>query len=145
MKTPLDTGFIHDISRLDILRQKAASGEQSDDAMRAAAEQFEALFTQMLFKSMRQANEAFESDLVDNRTSKFYQQMADEQLSSALSPEGSLGLADLIVQQFKGSQSSEPMDTGSNTASDRIKLAPISPFPPALGDEEKEAVQEGLE
>ncbi|OEE61008.1 flagellar rod assembly protein/muramidase FlgJ [Enterovibrio norvegicus FF-454] len=145
MKTPLDTGFIHDISRLDILRQKAASGEQSDDAMRAAAEQFEALFTQMLFKSMRQANEAFESDLVDDRTSKFYQQMADEQLSSALSREGSLGLADLIVQQFKGSQSSEPMETGSNTASDRIQLAPISPLPPALADEEQKAAQEGLE
>lgn len=127
MKAPLDTGFIHDLSRLDVLRQKAANGEQSDDALRAAAEQFEALFTQMLFKSMRQANEAFESDLIDNRTSKFYEQMADEQLTSSLSREGSLGLADLIVQQFKGLQNSEPMDVGVNPASDRIRLEPGQP------------------
>ncbi|KXF81289.1 flagellar assembly peptidoglycan hydrolase FlgJ [Enterovibrio coralii] len=130
MKAPLDTGFIHDLSRLDVLRQKAANGEQSDDAMRAAAEQFEALFTQMLFKSMRQANEAFESDLIDNRTSKFYEQMADEQLSSALSSEGSLGLADLIVEQFKGLQNSEPMDVANNPASERINLDRVIPLTP---------------
>lgn len=136
MKAPLDTGFIHDLSRLDILRQKAANGEQSDDALHAAAEQFEALFTQMLFKSMRSANEAFESDLIDNRTSKFYEQMADEQLSSALSREGSLGLADLIVQQFKGLQNSEPMDVGDNSASDRIRLQPTLPLAPNMTEEE---------
>ncbi|STO56788.1 flagellar assembly peptidoglycan hydrolase FlgJ [Grimontia hollisae] len=135
MKAPLDTGFIHDLSRLDVLRQKAASGEQSDDALRAAAEQFEALFTQMLFKSMRSANEAFESDLIDNRTSKFYEQMADEQLSSALSREGSLGLADLIIQQFKGLQS-EPMDVGNNSASERIRLQPTMPPAPNMTEDE---------
>ncbi|CZF77126.1 flagellar assembly peptidoglycan hydrolase FlgJ [Grimontia marina] len=139
MKAPLDTGFIHDLSRLDILRQKASNGEQSDDALHAAAEQFEALFTQMLFKSMRSANEAFESDLIDNRTSKFYEQMADEQLSSALSREGSLGLADLIVQQFKGSQNSEPMDVGDNSASDRIRLQPTIPLAPNVTEDEAEA------
>lgn len=142
MKAPLDTGFIHDLSRLDVLRQKAASGEQSDDALRAAAEQFEALFTQMLFKSMRSANEAFESDLIDNRTSKFYEQMADEQLSSALSREGSLGLADLIIQQFKGLQNSEPMDVGNNSASERIRLQPT--MPPAPNMTEDEAAEQML-
>lgn len=138
MKTPIDTGFIHDLSRLDALRQKASNGdgEQSDEAMRAAAEQFEAIFTQMLFKSMRDANDAFKSDLIDNRTSKFYEQMADEQLSSALSREGSLGLADLIVQQFKGAQG-EPMDVGANTASGRIDLSPTLRLPPVNTDEEQ--------
>ncbi|MDD1783287.1 flagellar assembly peptidoglycan hydrolase FlgJ [Enterovibrio sp. ZSDZ35] len=144
MKAPLDTGFIHDLSRLDVLRQKAANGEQSDDAMRAAAEQFEALFTQMLFKSMRQANEAFESDLIDDRTSKFYEQMADEQLSSALSREGSLGLADLIVQQFKGSQNSEPMDVANNPASQRINLDKISPLAPVGSPENSPVLTEGV-
>ncbi|PMN67279.1 flagellar assembly peptidoglycan hydrolase FlgJ [Enterovibrio norvegicus] len=137
MKTPIDTGFIHDLSRLDSLRQKASNGDgkQSDEAMRAAAEQFEAIFTQMLFKSMREANDAFKSDLIDNRTSKFYEQMADEQLSSALSREGSLGLADLIVQQFKSAQG-EPMDVGENTASGRIDLLPTLRVPPVNTDEE---------
>ena len=110
MKTPIDTGFIHDLSQLDTLRQKASNPKESDEALFEAAKQFEAIFTQMLFKSMRDANEAFESDLVDNRTSKFYRQMADEQLSSALSREGSLGLAELIVQQFKIPEKNEIRD-----------------------------------
>lgn len=126
MKMPIDTGFIHDISQLDKLRQQAASSENADDALRAAAEQFEAIFTQMLFKSMRQANEAFESDLVDNRTSKFFQQMADEQLSSTLSQQGSLGLADLIVQQFKGINN-DVVDTTNNLENKRPKLNILSP------------------
>ncbi|ODP99741.1 flagellar assembly peptidoglycan hydrolase FlgJ [Salinivibrio sp. SS2] len=110
MKSPVDSQFVHDISQLDSLRQKAVSGKDGDEkaALRAAAEQFESLFTQMLFKSMREANEAFESDLIDNRTSKFYEQMADEQLASELSREGSLGLADMIVQQLGSAQSGEP-------------------------------------
>ncbi|MGL5335201.1 MAG: flagellar assembly peptidoglycan hydrolase FlgJ, partial [Enterovibrio sp.] len=43
------------------------------------------------------------------RTSKFYQQLADEQLSSALSSRGSLGLADMIVKQFQSLQDAKPM------------------------------------
>ncbi len=102
MKSPVDSQFVHDISQLDSLRRQATKGGEGDEsaALRAAAEQFEALFTQMLFKSMRDANEAFESDLIDDRTSKFYEQMADEQMASELSREGSLGLADMIVAQL---------------------------------------------
>jgi flagellar rod assembly protein/muramidase FlgJ len=102
MKSPVDSQFVHDISQLDSLRRQATKGGEGDEsaALRTAAEQFEALFTQMLFKSMRDANEAFESDLIDDRTSKFYEQMADEQMASELSREGSLGLADMIVAQL---------------------------------------------
>lgn len=112
MQTPIDTAFIHDLSQLDKLRQKSLSSEGADDALLEAAKQFEAIFTQMLFKSMRDANAAFESDLVDNRTSKFYQEMADEQLSSALSREGSLGIAEMIYQQLKGPE--DPKDKATS-------------------------------
>ncbi len=63
MKNPNDIGFIHDISSLDSLRQKAVKegkdGEQ--EALHAAARQFESIFTSMMLKSMREANEGFES------------------------------------------------------------------------------------
>ena len=106
MKLPVDTGFIHDLSQLDSLRKQATTGTSGDQqkALQGAANQFESIFTQMLFKSMRDANQAFKSDLIDNRTTQFYQQMADEQMSSALSNQGALGLADLIVSQLKGAQ-----------------------------------------
>ena len=100
MNTVVNPHFIHEISQLDRIRQQGQNPAEAKDALRTAATQFEALFTQRLFSSMRKANEAFESNLLDNRTTKLYQQLADEQLASQLSTEGALGLADLIVEQF---------------------------------------------
>ena len=101
MKTT-SPGFIHDIANLDRLR--AGIGEDENQSLRAAAQQFEAIFTQMLFKSMRQANEAFESDLMSSSNTKFFEQMHDEQMASELSSTGTLGLADMIVAQLGGEE-----------------------------------------
>lgn len=97
-----DIGFIHDIAGLDKLRQKAVDGDEASEkaALTAAAKQFEAIFTSMLFKSMRDANSTFESGLMDSQNQQFYRQMMDEQMSSELSSSGSLGLADMIVAQL---------------------------------------------
>ncbi|ORT49335.1 flagellar rod assembly protein FlgJ [Vibrio sp. qd031] len=104
--TTQDVGFIHDLASLDSLRQKAVAGdEDSKEALTAAAKQFEAIFTNMLFKSMRDANSGFESDLMNSQNQSFYRQMLDEQMSSELSANGSLGLADMIVKQLQAAQS----------------------------------------
>lgn len=97
-----DIGFIHDIAGLDKLRQNAVGGDETSEkaALTAAAKQFEAIFTSMLFKSMRDANSTFESGLMDSQNQQFYRQMMDEQMSSELSSSGSLGLADMIVAQL---------------------------------------------
>lgn len=106
IKNPNDIGFIHDISSLDKLRKKAVQGDAESEqaALHAAARQFESIFTSMLFKSMREANSAFESDLMSSQNQDFYQQMLDEQMSSELSSSGSLGLADMIVKQLSANQ-----------------------------------------
>ncbi|MEF1292028.1 flagellar assembly peptidoglycan hydrolase FlgJ [Vibrio sp. M260118] len=97
-----DIGFIHDIASLDKLRKQAVDGDEAGEkaALTAAAKQFEAIFTSMLFKSMRDANSSFESGLMDSQNQQFYRQMMDEQMSSELSASGSLGLADMIVAQL---------------------------------------------
>ncbi len=105
MKDYVDPGFIHDLSSLDRLRAGVNTDEES--SLRSAATQFEAIFTNMLFKSMRDANAAFESDLTDGRQRQFFEQMHDEQMSSELSATGSLGLADLIVEQLSAGQNEE--------------------------------------
>ncbi|TMX42706.1 flagellar assembly peptidoglycan hydrolase FlgJ [Vibrio sp. Hep-1b-8] len=97
-----DIGFIHDIANLDKLRKKAVEGDEGSEkeALAAAAKQFEAIFTNMLFKSMRDANSTFESGLMDSQNQQFYRQMMDEQMASELSASGSLGLADMIIAQL---------------------------------------------
>ncbi|MEL0656408.1 flagellar assembly peptidoglycan hydrolase FlgJ [Pseudoalteromonas issachenkonii] len=103
----LDKQNFFDLGNLDSLRKEAlTSGNASTDASKAAlkkaAAQFEAIFTQMLLKGMRKANEAFEDkDSPFNSSGvKFFEEMHDQQLSTELSSNGSLGLADLIVQQL---------------------------------------------
>lgn len=103
--TYVDTGFIHDLSQLDKLRQGGQANDKN--ALKAAASQFESVFTQMLFKSMRESNAAFKSDLMSSSTLDFYEQMRDEQMSSELANTNSLGLADLIVQQLGGQTDTE--------------------------------------
>lgn len=91
---------VHDLGGLNSLREAATSGQ--DGALEEAAKQFEAIFVQMLLKSMRQAQDAladedspFNSDQV-----KFYRDMHDQQLATDLSTNGSIGLAEIIVQQM---------------------------------------------
>lgn len=126
MKTT-DPGFVHDISNLERLRAGVNSDENA--SLRGAAQQFEALFTQMLFKSMRQANEAFESDLMSSNNTKFFEQMRDEQMASELSASGSLGLADLIVEQLGGGDE-KAVAADEPAFQEAAKEAPLNQRPP---------------
>lgn len=118
VNNPNDIGFIHDISSLDSLRQKAVKegkeGEQ--EALRAAARQFESIFTSMMLKSMREANEGFESNFMNSQNEKFYRQMLDDQMASNLSASGSMGLADMIVQQLTVGQGNDKNETAMRDA-----------------------------
>ncbi|PCK33234.1 flagellar assembly peptidoglycan hydrolase FlgJ [Pseudoalteromonas piscicida] len=95
-----------DLGNLDSIRKEALKGagdrDASDQALKKAAQQFESIFTQMLLQSMRKANEALEDkDSPFNSSGvKFFEEMHDQQLAMHLSEKGSLGLADLIVQQL---------------------------------------------
>jgi flagellar protein FlgJ len=91
---------VHDMSSINSLREAVNSGDES--ALQEAAQQFEAIFVQMMLKSMRKAQDAladedspFNSDQV-----KFYREMHDQQLANDLSSGGGLGLASIIVQQL---------------------------------------------
>ncbi len=104
-----DIGFIHDIASLDKLRKQAVGGDEGSEkaALTAAARQFESIFTNMMLKSMRDANSGFKSELFNSQNEDFYRQMLDEQMTSELSSSGSLGLADMIVAQLSAGENSQ--------------------------------------
>lgn len=104
-----DIGFIHDIASLDKLRKQAVGGDENSEkeALTAAARQFESIFTNMMLKSMRDANSGFKSELFNSQNEDFYRQMLDEQMTSELSSSGSLGLADMIVAQLSAGEKSQ--------------------------------------
>ncbi|OCQ23978.1 flagellar rod assembly protein/muramidase FlgJ [Pseudoalteromonas luteoviolacea] len=127
---PTHNQSFFDLSNLNSLRQdalkSAGDGDASKQALKKAAQHFESIFTQMLLTSMRKANEAFEDqDSPFNSSSvKFYREMHDQQMSLELSNNGSLGLADLIVQQLSptknGYMPASVVRTGADIQSDKI-------------------------
>ncbi|SER11925.1 flagellar protein FlgJ [Nitrosomonas sp. Nm51] len=73
------------------------SKQDSKKALHQAAQQFEALFLQMLIKSMRDAT--LKSGLIDSQQTQFYTEMYDQQLAQTMSSKG-IGLADIMVEQL---------------------------------------------
>ena len=71
----------------------------SESSKREVAQQFEALFVQMMMKSMRDA--VPEGGLFDSHQLENYQQMHDQQLAMDLAAQGGIGLADVIMSQFE--------------------------------------------
>ncbi|MGP7733893.1 MULTISPECIES: flagellar assembly peptidoglycan hydrolase FlgJ [Oceanimonas] len=111
----------NDIQGLDRLRQQGFEQDRGK-ALDEAARQFESLFTQQLFKSMRDANKVFESDSpMNSRYTQFYQDMHDQQMSSELSRQGSLGLADLIVRQLGGGEDASAATEARHFSLDNVR------------------------
>lgn len=104
-----------DAKGLDSLRQSAR--QNSPEALKTAAKQFEALFMNMLMKSMREASP--QDGMFDSEQSRMYTSMLDQQLSQNLSKRG-LGLADMLVRQLSttmGAQAAAPDGAAVNRAS----------------------------
>ncbi len=97
-----EASFFLDFEGLNKLR--AAARNDSPMALRAAARQFEALFLQMMLKSMRKAGRGFESGLFNNDQTRFYQGLADQQLALSMARDSNLGLARLLVEQLGGNR-----------------------------------------
>lgn len=77
---------------------RAEAGNNDKETLRKVAGQFEALFIQMMLKSMRDAS--LGEGLMDSEQVKTYQSMFDQQLALDLSKRNSLGLADMMVRQL---------------------------------------------
>ena len=99
MVTPLnDTNRLAmDAKEMDAL--KSAAKNNSPEALKETAKQFEALFMNMVLKSMREATP--QDGLFDNSQTKMYTSMLDQQLSQTMGKRG-VGLADMLVRQLSG-------------------------------------------
>lgn len=88
--------FAADVKGLAELR--TAVRQNPREGLRVAAQQFEALFMQMMLKSMRDATP--QDGMFDSDQTRFYTSMFDQQLAQNLSAKGATGLARLIEQQL---------------------------------------------
>lgn len=120
-------------------------------AMKQAAQQFEAVFLQMVLKAMRDASPG--EGMFDNEQTRLYQSLLDQQLAQTLSARGSTGLAALIEQQLSrgldnpfsaataGERAGIRSAPAESTPSVNPPLAPApAPVPAALGGEAENSV-----
>lgn len=93
--TGLDGKFALDSKDVDGLRQ--AARQNSPEAVKATAKQFEALFMNMVLKSMRDATP--QDGIFDSEQSKMYTSMFDQQISQTMASRG-IGLAEVLYRQL---------------------------------------------
>ena len=91
--------FALDANGLESLKRRSrdTSADGQKQAVRQAAQQFEAVFMNMLMKSMRDTLP--KDGMLDSDSTRQYTGMFDQQLSQKLSEKGT-GLADMIVRQL---------------------------------------------
>lgn len=134
------TPSIFDASGLTALKRQAKANDPA--ALKAAAQQFEALFLQMVLKSMRDATP--KDGPFDSDQTRLYESLLDQQMSQVLAARGSTGLAALIEKQLARQEGGEPavFENGLplippvqprplNPANPAIPLKPASPAGPA--------------
>jgi flagellar protein FlgJ len=114
-KADLSGNLAIDANSLNNLKQ--AAKENSPEAIKGVAKQFEAIFMNMMLKSMRDATP--QDSLLDNDQSRTFISMLDQQLTSNLSNKG-LGLADVLARQLSkngyGTNSALEQAVDNNTA-----------------------------
>jgi flagellar protein FlgJ len=93
----VDPSLFADAQSLANLKREAAA--HNPKALRAAAQQFESLFIDMMLKSARAAN--FKDPLFGSSQQRFYEDLYDQQLSIELSKTHTFGLAEMLVQQLR--------------------------------------------
>jgi Rod binding domain-containing protein len=102
---------------------KGQARQDAKSATRETAQQFEAMFIQMMMKSMRET--VMKSDLSENAPLETYQGMFDKEVSMQLSKRNSLGLADMLVKNL------EQMEAAKMSTADILKMREEGGMPPA--------------
>lgn len=110
MLKPIDPSqqqFALDVKDVGPLRH--AARDNTPEALKAAAKQFEAMFMNMMLKSMREATP--QDGMFENDQTRMYTSMLDQQLSQTMASRG-VGLADVLIRQLSstlGGQAAVPV------------------------------------
>jgi flagellar protein FlgJ len=121
----LTSKFALDVQGLNQLKLDAK--QSSPEALKQAAQQFEAVFMNMLMKSMREATP--KEGMFDSDQTRMYTSMLDQQLTQRMASRG-IGLAEVMVRQLSaalgptGSEGVLPGEAGQGL--------PLNPVPAAL-------------
>lgn len=115
MTSAIDSLTIRNYTDLEgLAKLRLAAGRNEAGSANEAARQFEALFIQMMLKSMRETTGG--DSLLDGAHTQLYQDMFDQQISMDIARGQGLGLAPIIARQL-GAQTADAPALESHAAS----------------------------
>lgn len=122
---------------LDNLRFRARQ-DQGKESVRAAAQQFESYFLQMMLRTMRQT--LSQDGLFDSQETRMFSEMFDQQVAQNIAKTRGLGLADMLVEQMQYALGAEaqarpaprPYDLPTVAAANTVPEASAGDRPSAL-------------
>jgi len=95
---------IHAQSNLDfdgLAELKAKASRDDIETAKEVGNQFEAMFVQMMLKSMRDASEPLKSKLFDTKHLDTFEEMYHGELAQKISKTGSLGIGQWLVKRLQ--------------------------------------------
>ncbi|MEJ2687580.1 MAG: flagellar assembly peptidoglycan hydrolase FlgJ [Gammaproteobacteria bacterium] len=104
----------------------------SPKALKQVAQQFEALFVQMMLKSMRSATLAGGKGIMDSNQTRFYQGMFDKQIALDISKGKGIGLAKMLEQQLGKNLPKSTGNTGGTQSPAGVSVSPSAAQAPAV-------------
>ena len=108
----------YDVQALTQLRTQARGDEKG--SVKAVAQQFEAMFTSMMLKTMR--NAVPQSEIGQSNETRMFQGMFDDQLSQSLASHRGLGIAALIERQMTRTDLIAPKDLPTHKPSKPLTM-----------------------
>ena len=109
MNTVSDPKTSYDFTGLGALKAQAARDRGDDDAIKKTADQFEAMFLQMMMKSMRATIQ--KGGLLESGGTETFEQMLDQQFAMSMAGRRSTGLSQMVedfIRRSQGVSSEEP-------------------------------------
>jgi len=116
-----------DVKGMADLRKSAQAN--SPQAMKQAATQFEAMFVNMMMKSMRDASP--QDGLTDSSQTKMFTSMLDQQTSQNIAKKG-IGIADMLMRQLSKTTNAQALAVGGGDADAAADATSTSALSPAL-------------
>ena len=109
MANPLDTSAKLALDTKSLEQLRAQAKHSPDQALKAAAQQFESVFLNMMLKSMREATP--QDGMFDSEQTRMFTGMLDQQLAQNMASQG-VGLADIMVKQLSGQMTQAVVGNG---------------------------------
>jgi len=111
----IDESKLYAQSNLDfdgLAELKAKANRDGIESAREVGNQFEAMFVQMMLKSMREASEPLKSELFDTKHIDTFEEMYHGELAQEISKKGPLGIGKWLIERLQEQGHLEPVKKG---------------------------------